>query len=163
MQSTGYTRLFVTEIVISAVFSAAFASLFTWVLFGTAALETPAAKNWLTLDFIIQAFMTTLFAYGFPGLSARRGVRKGKLAPRPFRLGWVNGVPFVAQIVLAAIVMALTLGLLAAFAAHMLVVLPISNARAWAIKVVFGLSVSTTATCFALLAGLCARTPAVTT
>lgn len=157
MQTGGYNRLFVTEIAISALFSAAFAGFFTWVLFGFGALVTPDAKHLLTIDFLPQSFMVTLFAYGFPAKSARKRVSKGKLAPLPSRLGWVNGVPLVVQIVLAAVVTTLTLGVLAALVTHAVVAMPLSNATVMAGKIAYGVTLSTAVTSFALVAGLCPR------
>lgn len=160
MQKASYNRLFVTEIVIAALFSAAFAGFFTWVLFGTDAIATSVDKNRLSFDCFVQTFMTTLFAYAFPGFSARMRVRKGKLAPLSSGIDWINRVPFPIQVVLAAALATLTLGVLAALMTHMFVTPPVPNMSVMAAKIAYGVLLSAIVTSVALLAGLSPRSAA---
>ena len=154
MAKSGYTRLFITQIVISALFSAAFGASFTWILFGTAAVATSAARSMFVLDFVIQAFMTALFAYAFPWMAARASLRKDVLAPLPSPVARVGGVPVLVQTVLVALLAAATLGAAAAALAHFYAAPPIANATVRALKIAFGVTVSTTVSILAVFVGL---------
>ena len=154
MKQAGHNRLFALQIVISAPFSAAFAAYFTWLLFRLGPVETAADKHQLLIDFIPQTFMTTLFAYGFPGMAGRGALRKGAVAPLPSRLGALNRIPFFAQIPLAGLVATLTIGAFAALVTHLFIGLPMAGTHVMAGKIAYGVALSTIDTVVALLIAL---------
>lgn len=154
MAMSGYRRFFTIEIVVNAIISAGFGGLFGWLLFGTNAVVTPTDKYWLSLDFLPQTFMTALMSYLIPGVSARLRLRKGRLERLSSPISRVNDLPFVGQVVVAAVLTTATIGIAAASVTQMLVETPVSNARVMAAKMTYGAILSVGIAAFALFAAL---------
>lgn len=156
---TGYRRLFVTEIAINAIFSAAFAGVFTWLMFGFGPVQTPAEHHRLVVDCFPQTFMTTLFSYFVPGLSVRIRLRNGTIAPMPSAFAALNRIPFVAQIFMAALVSTLTVGALAGGMARLCIGLSLSSGALMTVKITYGIALSVGISIIALLAALAPPKP----